>query len=366
LIEVACTNCHRPYPDSGVPYRCPTCTGLFDFVALPAFDPGRVETDQPGIWRYRHAFGLPADAPQIYLGEGATPLVWGKIDAKRVAFKVESSNPTGSFKDRGSAVLASFLVTRAVDQAIEDSSGNAGASFAAYASRAGISCKIFIPESASGPKRTQIETYGAKLMLIPGPRSQASEAVLKAAEHGNVYGSHAFLPFGLLGYATAAYEIVEQLGSAPGTVIVPVGHGNFLLGLIRGFKALSKAGVIDHLPRLVGVQAEACAPLWALFAYGPKGLDSVIEGTTLAEGIRVLHPARSLAVIQAVLDCEGIFVTVKEDAILAARDELARQGLYVEPTSAVVLPAFRELAGTTSEPIVSILTGSGLKYREIL
>lgn len=365
MIEVACTNCHRPYPDSGIPYRCPVCTGLFDFVTIPAFHPRRIETDQPGIWCYRHTFGLPADAPQIYLGEGATPLVSGKIDGHPVAFKVESSNPTGSFKDRGSAVLVSFLVTRSVKQAIEDSSGNAGASFAAYTARAGINSKIFIPESASGPKRTQIEAYGASVMLIPGPRSLASEAVLQAAKLGGVYGSHAFLPFGLPGYATTAYEIVEQLGSAPGTVIVPAGHGNFLLGIARGFLAMSRAGVIDHLPRMVGVQAEACAPLWALFAHGKEGLDSVIEGSTLAEGIRVRHPARGSAVIQAVLDSNGIFITVKEDAILAARDELARQGLYIEPTSAVILPAFRKLAGKTPEPIVSVLTGSGLKYREM-
>ena len=199
---------------------------------------------------------------------------------------------------------------------------------------------------------------------MPGSRSRASDAVRKAAEIGNVYASHAFLPFGLPGYATAAYEIVEQLGRAPGTVIIPAGHGNFLLGLARGFKALQLAGQIGALPRLVGVQAQACAPLWAMFTYGPDGLNLVNEGDTLAEGIRVRNPARPVMVVQAVQESHGLFITVKEEAILAARDELARQGLYVEPTSAVILPAFRQLVGKTPEPIVSIITGSGLKYWE--
>jgi threonine synthase len=220
------------YPDNGF-HIVARSGGLFDFIHFPVFNPQEVNPKQPGIWRYQHAFGLPIDAPIIYLGEGLTPLVWGKIDGHPVAFKLEMTNPSGSFKDRGSAVLVSVLVSRGVNQVVEDSSGNAGASLAAYAARSGLKCRIFIPESASGPKLSQIEAYGADLEAIPGSRSQAAEAVRQAAEMGNVYASHAFLPFGLPGYATAAYEIVEQLGANPGTVIAPAGHGNFLLGLSR-------------------------------------------------------------------------------------------------------------------------------------
>lgn len=364
MVEVACTNCHQPYPDRGVPFRCPNCTGLFDFIDLPAFDPKRVEGERPGLWRYRHSLGLPEDAPQIYLGEGSTPLVWGKIDGFPIAFKMELSNPSGSFKDRGSAVLVSFLVSRAIEQIVEDSSGNAGASLAAYAARAGLNCHIYIPDTASGPKREQIEAYGATVVPVPGPRSQATEAVMQAVEQGRIYASHAFLPFGLNGYATAAYEIVEQIGGSPGTVIVPAGHGNFLLGLARGFKALVQTGVINQLPRIMGVQAHACAPLWAASAHELKGLNPVTEGVTLAEGVRVRFPARAAAVIQAVQESNGSLVAVMEENILPARDELASQGLYVEPTSAIILPAFRQLAGSIPEPIVTLLTGSGLKYRE--
>jgi threonine synthase len=188
---------------------------------------------------------------------------------------------------------------------------------------------------------------------------------MQAVKQGKVYASHAYLPFGLPGYATAAYEIVEQLSGSPGTLIVPAGHGNFLLGLVRGFKALVQAGVIRQIPRIVGVQAHACAPLWAAFVTGQEGLDSVTEGATLAEGVRVRYPARAAAVLQAVQESDGSLVTVMEEDILPARDELALLGLYVEPTSAIILPAFRQIASSMPEPIVILLTGSGLKHREI-
>jgi threonine synthase len=317
------------------------------------------------MWRYQQAFGLPEDSPVVSLGEGLTPLVWGKIDNHPVAYKLEFTNPSGSFKDRGSAVLVSFLISRGITQVVEDSSGNAGASLAAYAARSGLRSKVFIPASASGPKRAQIEAYGAEVVAIPGPRSLAAEAVHQAVEKGSVYASHAYLPFGLPGYATAAYEIVEQLGGAPGTVLVPAGHGNFLLGLARGFVGLKSSGLIGHLPRLVGVQARACAPLWTIFRNGLAAAPHITEGDTLAEGIRVRNPARPADVLKAVQETSGLFISIDEEDILAARNELARQGFFVEPTSAVILPAFRQIVGKTPEPIVSLLTGSGLKYREI-
>jgi threonine synthase len=118
----------------------------------------------PGIWCYRNQFGLPDSAPLITLGEGRTPLIWVDIAGNRVALKSDHLNPTGSFKDRGSAILASFLRDRGTDLAVEDSSGNAGASFAAYATRSGIDARIYVPESTSGPKITQIEAYGAEIV----------------------------------------------------------------------------------------------------------------------------------------------------------------------------------------------------------
>ena len=359
--EICCTNCRRPYPDHGVPYRCPTCGGVFDFDAFPFFDPAQVEPGQPGIWRYRHTFGLPPDAPAVSLGEGQTPLVWRTLFGKQVGFKLEFANPTGSYKDRGSAVLLSFLLSRGVSEAVEDSSGNAGASFAAYAAAAGLRGRVFVPEYASGPKRAQIEAYGAEVVRILGSRSQTTEAALRAVEQGAVYASHAYLPQGLAGYATLAYELFEQIGDAPGSVISPAGQGNLLLAIGRGFQGLRRSGRVDRVPHMLGVQALACAPLWALQEYGSAGLAWVGENETLAEGVRVRHPIHGDSVMRMLSETGGRLAAVDEPDILPGRAALARLGLYVEPTSAIVWKALESLAADLPEPIVVILTGSGLK-----
>ena len=246
------------------------------------------------MWQYRRAFNLPGEMLPITMGEGKTPLVPDRVGNREVFYKLENLNPTGSYKDRASAVLVSFLHSRSVRSAVEDSSGNAGASFAAYAARAGMQARVFIPESASGPKRRQIETYGAELVVVKGPRSAAAEAVMWEADAGAVYASHAYLPFGMAGIATIAYEIFEQLGKEPGTVIAPVGHASLLLGILRGFKALHTAGLLDKIPVMVGVQSTACAPIWAAYHHKTIPID---ESHTLAEGVKVLYPVRSSALL---------------------------------------------------------------------
>ncbi len=381
MTAIVCTNCRNPYPEKGVPYRCSSCGGIFDYQAPLTFDPSRVNQELPGIWRYRNSFGLQDEAPATSLGEGQTPLIWGKAFGRQVAFKCEFQNPTGSFKDRGSAVLTSFLCSRGVTRLVEDSSGNAGASLAAYAARANIAARIFVPDVASGPKRAQIEAYGAEVVRIMGPRSNAAEAVRRAvdpeddardaraavegqAEANQVlptYASHAYLPFNLPGYATLAYELYEQLSGAPGVVMLPVGQGGLLLGIGRGFIALQHAGLIDKVPMLIGVQARACAPLWAVASYGAAGLGWVAEADTLAEGIRVAKPVRGDEVLQMVTSVGGTFLAVDEEEILPGRHALARHGFYVEPTSAVVWGALSQAAGDIPEPLVVVLTGSGLK-----
>jgi threonine synthase len=362
MDNIRCTNCHSPYPDRGVPFRCPKCGGLFDYAVISPFDPNQIDASQPGIWRYRSTFGLPKDAPTVTLGEGQTPLVWAEVHRRRVAFKLEFLNPSGSFKDRGSALLVSFLASRKVKTAVEDSSGNAGASFAAYAARAGIRARVFVPESAAGPKRFQIEAYGAEVLPVPGPRSNAAQAVVQAAQKGAAYASHAYLPFNLPGYATVAYEIFNQLGQTPGTIVLPTGQGGLLLGANRGFAELKRAGLIQQAPRMVGVQARSCAPLWAVSSYGPNSLSWVSEAPTLAEGVRVLHPLRGDAVLNAVEASKGFFLAIEEQDILPGRNQLARRGFYVEPTSALVWAALDQAMDRLVDPVFVLLTGSGLKY----
>ncbi|MEK6256920.1 MAG: pyridoxal-phosphate dependent enzyme [Chloroflexota bacterium] len=365
MTSFHCTNCHRDYPGEGVPHRCPTCGGNFGINGDLVFDENQIDTDLPGMWQYRHTFELPPDAPVLSLGEGSTPLVSAEVEDVEVFFKLEYLNPTGSFKDRISAPELSFLLSRGVGAAVEDSSGNAGASFAAYAARAGIKARVFAPSYASGPKLKQIEVYGAELVSIDGPRSNAAEAVLKDVEENDtVYASHAYLPFGLPGIATIAYELVEQLGQVPGAVIAPVGHGSLLLGIAKGFTALQQAGIIDEFPKLIGVQASACAPLWALQTMGPVGLSVVVEGETLAEGVRIRRPINGDALIQIMNENSGLFVAVDEEHILSGRQNLASLGMYVEPTSAIVwngLQQVKHIINQLDGPTVVILTGSGLK-----
>lgn len=364
---VKCTNCRQPYPDQGVPYKCPKCGGIFDYSNPMTYNPRLVDLQQPGIWRFRHTFDLPMDIDPVSLGEGSTPLVWAEAFGFPVAFKCEYMNPSGSFKDRGSAVITGLLRWRRVSEAVEDSSGNAGASFAAYAARAGLKARVFVPDSASGPKRHQIEAYGAQVVRIMGPRSNATQAVLRSLENQGdqgytpVYASHAYLPFNLPGYATLAYELVEQMGGVPGSLVIPVGQGGLLLGIARGFQALLAAGVIPVLPMLVGVQARACAPLWAIYTFGQAGLSWTAEAQTLAEGIRVKQPLRGDEVLSALAIHQGLLVAVDEEEILPGREQLARRGLYVEPTSAVVWGALAQLSKQLPEPITVVLTGSGLK-----
>jgi threonine synthase len=127
---------------------------------------------------------------------------------------------------------------------------------------------------------------------------------------------------------------------------------------------LVEAGRIDRFPCLYGVQVRACAPLWAVFNYGAAGLPWITEGETLAEGIRIRHPLRGDAVLAAVARSQGAFLAIDEEKILPGRDELARQGFYVEPTSAVVWPALAQLPAEAPEPVVAVLTGSGFKHHD--
>jgi threonine synthase len=255
----------------------------------------------------------------------------------------------------------SWLLSARVQMAVEDSSGNAGASFAAYASRMGIKGKVFIPDYASGPKRNQIESYGAEVIPVPGPRSNAALAVLDEVKGGAVYASHAYLPHGIAGIATIAYELIQQSQDLPGTVVMPVGHGSLLLGITLGFEALLNAGEITQLPRLIGVQAAACAPLWKAYEQGSQDPIIVEQEQTSAEGVAIVDPYHGREVIKAVKRSKGKFLVVDEPDILSGQSCLAEMGFYVEPTSALVHSGLEQIVRNTPEPIIAILTGHGLK-----
>ncbi|HET7009707.1 MAG TPA: pyridoxal-phosphate dependent enzyme [Anaerolineales bacterium] len=358
-LPLVCSNCHRPYPADDFPHQCPACHGLYEFGEPLQYAPG--SSPFRGLEAFRSMLPLRADATLVSLGEGGTPLVGVRLRGRDVFFKCEHLNPTGSFKDRGSCVLVSALLAGGVREAVEDSSGNAGASLAAYAARAGIDLRVFVPDSASPAKRAQMEAFGARVVPILGPRAAASEAVLEAVAQGAVYASHAYLPLGQAGMATIAFELVEELGRAPGAVVVPVGQGTLLLGCAAGFQALLGAGRAERLPALVGVQARACAPIWAVWTGGSAGLSWTSEGATRAEGVRISHPLRGDAILAAVEGSRGRMVAVSEEDIGEGEHQLARLGFYVEPTSAVVWRGLMDNLDALPDPVVVILTGSGYK-----
>jgi threonine synthase len=360
---VQCSACGREYPVLACLWRCPQCGGVLELSELAAFDRSRLEAQQPGMWRYRHTFPFGEDVAPVSFGEGGTPLVASQVDGRAVHFKLDHLNPTGSFKDRGMAVLATALVAAGISEAVEDSSGNAGASFSAYMARAGIRGRVFVPESASPAKRAQIALYGAEVVPISGPRSQAALAARTAAEGGQVYASHNYNPICLAGWMTVAFELWEELGQAPDWVITPAGYGSNVLSMDRGFRMLLAAGLIDRLPRLVAVQARACAPLWLEKAFGPERAAAAEEGATLAEGIRVIRPVRPAQILAAISRSGGDVIAVDEDDIGPGRVALGRLGYFVEPTSAVVWSALQQIMrrSAAGEAVVVILTGNGLK-----
>jgi len=362
----SCGSCGNAYSSKDFPYVCPQCEGIFELNLPLAVEETTVGfPTRRGLARYHRVLPLPPDAHLVSLGEGGTPLLPQTIEERTVYFKCEHLNPTGSFKDRGTAVVVSALLAEGVNEAVEDSSGNAGASLAAYCSRAGIRASIFVPEYAAGPKRAQIVKAGAEIVSVPGPRSAASAAVRRRVEAGTAYASHAHLPHVHAGMATIAFEIVEQLGAVPGAMVLPLGQGTLLLGVYYGFQSLLAAGRIEAIPKIVGVQARACAPIWAAHVGGKDRRDRIEEGTTLAEGIRIARPLRLDAVLAAVEETGGRVVALEEQQIGEGRDALASLGFYVEPTSAVVWPALHEVLPELPDPVVAVLTGSGFKDTRI-
>jgi threonine synthase len=358
MTVIACTKCGTLYPDDSNPFLC-DCGGSYDYLEFPRFL--SKNRNQSGVWAYSQNLLDSMQTPIVSLGEGETPLLQVKTKNRQIWLKMESLNPTGSYKDRGSTTLVSHLKNRGVNYAIEDSSGNAGASFAAYCARGSLRCKVFVPESASGPKRAQIEMFGAELVRVPGPRSEAARAVLEEAKSGAVYGSHAFMPFGLPGIATISYELVEQLGEVPAAVVAPVGHGGLMYGMMQGFEAMEQVGFIKRQPFYVGVQAEACAPIGRGFKKGSLFPQVIEPGDTLAEGVKVATPVRGASILKRMQNGKGTMVIVSDETLKKAHLELAHLGIYCEPTSALVWAGAELIEDNKNSATVAVITGSGYK-----
>lgn len=350
------------------PLRCPITSDPLEYGDIPPFDPERIDLSMPGLWRYQAM--LPVVAPDkqlITLGEGWTPLLADEWQGLPIRWKMDAFMPTGSYKDRGSSVMVNWLAGFDVEVVVDDSSGNAGASLACYAGRAGMEAWIYVPESAPMPKRAQVAIYGADLIEVPGPRQNAAKLAAAVTQHNRdtAYASHAWHPAVLLGQMTCAWEIWEQLdGEAPDWVVAPVGHGGTLLGIWRGFQHLQRAGLVSKLPRLVGVQVDPYIPIFEAFHEKlDRAVPRAVEANIHADGIAITHPVRDVTLLAALHRSQGTVIAVRDDDVVAARDQLARRGLFVEPSSAAVAAALERLMASVQagETVVAVLTGHGLK-----
>jgi threonine synthase len=363
-MRVFCDHCGQSGEYQPDQFRC-ACGGAWEPVERNDFDSGQIEKDVTSVWRYKRLMGIQEVAQPQSLGAGWTPLVGVDWDSHGMCFKLEYLAPTGSFKDRGTEVEANYLKSTGAHQVVEDSSGNAGASLAAYAARTGLNAAIYAPESSSPAKLAQIQVYGAELRRIPGARIEATRAVLKAVEDGAFYASHAYNPVYLLGQQTFAWEIWEQLeGKAPDAVVIPVGQGGLFMGAWLGFSRLLRAGLIVKLPRLYAAQPEILAPIAESFKNGDEDVKEITPtARSLAEGLAIVKPVRGRRILQALRESGGAGLIVSEDEIKAAYYRLAHNGLFAEPSSAVAAAAVSQVCEKlgANAVIVAALTGSGLK-----
>lgn len=382
-VGYRCIRCGSPYPlDLPIDSRgCPACAATLPAnlrVAYPDSFPGPTllgaAAGLPSLWRYAAWLPFePRDA--VSLGEGLTPIVAAekmaaRLGVGRLLLKDESRNPTGSHKDRFStlAVTAARLVGAPL--VASASSGNAGASLAAYAARAGLACVVATFAGASGPLLGQIRKLGARVVPFARKADRWRFLAQGAQEQGwfvtspfraPVVGSH---PLGLEGYKTLAWEIVEQLhGEVPDWCVLPVCYGDALAGLWWGFQALHDRGRIDRLPRLVA--AEAHGSLAEALAKGsalPPEVDAACESLAVSIGAT----RSSFQALQALRASRGLARPVGNAGLIALQEELAaREGVFVELASVTPLAAIAALSRDgvirKRDSVVAVLTAGGLK-----
>lgn len=356
-----CRTCKKQYDHDSLRWRC-ECGGLLDLNFHAQISRTELPTDNHTLWRYRNALPIAKDEHIISLGEGFTPLTEIEYENQTLLLKQEHLFPTGSYKDRGATVLISQAKALGIDRVVEDSSGNAGASIAAYCARAGIACDIYVPESTSPAKLAQIQLYGANLHRIPGSREDTAHAVQEAAEK-HYYASHVWNPFFFHGTKTFAYEIWEQLGfQEPDVIFIPTGNGTLLIGTFLGFQDLLRQQLIRKIPRLIAVQSAHCAPIKS--QWDSEFVEQ--DGETIAEGIAIAEPKRSEQILEAIQETGGTVITVSDQETLKALKKMAEMGFYIEPTSATALAAVSHVEKEDYERVVVPLTGHGLKATEKL
>lgn len=355
------------WPTADPLWKAPDDGGYVNLSPGGGLTPDDIDPGEQSLWRYATAVRLPR-RPDVTLGAGWTPLLATEWDGVPVLFKADHLMVSGSFKDRGTAVMLNYLKQVGVTAILEDSSGNAGASAATYAAALGMDCRILVPAAAPEAKKVQMAAMGAEVVAIDGSRDDVANAAL--AEAGSTfYAAHNHQPFFLEGTKTLAFELWEQLGfRAPDCVVAPLGQGSNIMGSHLGFAELLARGQIERLPRIYAIQAANCAPYHKALRDGTNAPEAFPARPTIADGIASATPVRLREVLNAVRESKGDILTVEEDEIVAALGRLGRLGYFVEPTSATAGAGLSRLLASGAvrpdETVAVVLTGSGLKAVE--
>ncbi len=360
-MQATCYNCGNSQ-EPWRKYNCVKCGGFLDLPSRSDLDTSDLSGST--LWRYG-AWLNTENKGEKHLGEGNTPVI--RLDEfSNVFVKLEYANPTGSFKDRGASVMVPELALHDISNVFVDSSGNAGAALAAYSSRWGIKCEVFVPEAAAVEKETQIMAYGAKFHRIKGERDDILKAMLPwLNDSSKYYASHHYSPYYLEGTKTVAFEIAEKWNwEPPRYVFVPAGAGSLFLGIARGFVELYQSKIIGQIPITVAVQSVVNPPI--VKAVGGIVAREETYRTGLADAIMTRHPVRLPQMKEYAEKGLVAGVAVTEESILEAWKILARQGIYCEPTSAITLAGHLELRSRKmvdqDEEVVLTVTGIGLKH----
>ena len=352
-----CLNCHERAAPTVLKINCDRCGGLFRV----GYE-GAPEGNGPR---------LPFEgAPDVSLGEGDTPIVELRRTAKTLGLgklwaKMEMMAPTGSFKDRGSAVLISMAKAEGVGEFAEDSSGNAGASLSAYAAAAGMKAHIFVPSGAAAGKLDQIRIFGAELHVIDGPRQAATDAASRFVESSGLpYLSHNLSAYFSEGMKAFANEVEKSAAGGVDYIVIPVGNGSLLTGAFAGYEELVEAGRVTRSPAFYAVQTDAVRPLAA--AVAGERWDAASARPTVASGIAVSSPPRLAQSVEVVRGSGGGAVTVTDELSVEWQRRLAAtEGIFCEVTSAAAFAGLEKLmaAGKIERgaSVLAPVTGSGLK-----
>ncbi len=318
------------------------------------------------LHRWASVLPLTPETPRISLGEGDTPLVRSvalerECGLDELWFKLESCNPTGSFKDRGMVVAVARAVEQGARAVMCASTGNTSASAAAYAAHCGLECVVLVPGgNVAAGKMAQAVAFGSKIVEVEGNFDAALGAAREITSRHPVALVNSVNPDRIEGQKTASYEIIEGLGDAPDILAIPVGNAGNITAYWKGFTECAEVGRATRHPRMFGFQAAGAAPI-------VRG-EPVPTPETVASAIRIGNPASWQGAVAARDESEGLIEAVSDDEIMDAYAALARrEGLFVEPASAACVAGLVKLARegrARGGRAVAILTGSGLKDPE--